>query len=703
MASYEQTSRETWAVLVGINWYSDEDESQNLEGCVNDVEITKDILQCILTVPEDHITVLTAEKAPEALDPPQPTSTNVINAINKVAQQAKPGDLFYFHYSGHGDRIPTAYSDLKHGVHKDEVLCTLEKDIRDVEFGELLRKVAMKLAVCAVVDCCFSGGVDRLKGDGKHEPRVRCRTSSSLSPQSNISRDRHSRNAVPRESWFYRPRGYNLVAAAQPHEKAREYGPDESGKVYGRMTYHLVKTLKQLKTSIEPVTYGNLQDILEARLKAVSKNTNKRQQPIHLGPRDRIIFGGAGSAANHHYIVASVIFVDMNRVRLNKGSASGIHQGDRFDVYDTSIPALAAFVTNPRPVATLEITEVRGLDSVAILCNRDLMTSDIGIKIGWFARLSKRATTAKILIKAPYTQPSIIAKLKAEWHQHVDHQFPLCLTFDRPVEDPDIIIEVDKQSVFWFRDRNGHKMDHIPFPGSDSSWSSLQIMNLLKHLCLYQSVANLTHPSGSRLPKYKFALEKTNPNEEDPKCLSSWKIRFKNKHSRVLYLTILNLTPVYGIHQIFPNSVESASSRAVEPGAEIPDLVVDIVAPNFGGRSQRTGDPDDTSSNMTDLIKIIVATEQTHFFHFLLPGLEDPENADSSEGTCLEEIDDDFDDIPGGDSDLSDEDFHEDENSDAEGDNTEERVGRTAKSRATTATATWFVDEWRIVTPIPSE
>lgn len=40
---------EKWAVLIGINWYS-EGEDENLRGCLNDVEKTKAMLSTYLKV-----------------------------------------------------------------------------------------------------------------------------------------------------------------------------------------------------------------------------------------------------------------------------------------------------------------------------------------------------------------------------------------------------------------------------------------------------------------------------------------------------------------------------------------------------------------------------------------------------------------------------------------------------------------------------
>lgn len=36
----------------------------------------------------------------------QPTRANILKAMKWLVQDAKPGDRFFFHYSGHGSQLP---------------------------------------------------------------------------------------------------------------------------------------------------------------------------------------------------------------------------------------------------------------------------------------------------------------------------------------------------------------------------------------------------------------------------------------------------------------------------------------------------------------------------------------------------------------------------------------------------------------------
>jgi hypothetical protein len=131
----------------------------------------------------------------------------------------------------------TAYPDLKDAGAKDEVLCTLEEDIRDVELGNLLDNMANKgLAVLAVLGCCHSGGATRA-GKGN---RVRCRQIIPEAKDDGYGPDETSgfqgvRNAVVLQNSFYRDCGYNLIAGCQAHELAAEHRARD-GSIHGALT-----------------------------------------------------------------------------------------------------------------------------------------------------------------------------------------------------------------------------------------------------------------------------------------------------------------------------------------------------------------------------------------------------------------------------------------------------------------------------------
>ena len=87
------------AVLIGINYPGTKAE---LKGCINDVRRMQRCLIDRYGFSEDDITVLidTDESYTE------PTGKNIRSALTRLVRSAKPGDILFVHYSGHGTRLP---------------------------------------------------------------------------------------------------------------------------------------------------------------------------------------------------------------------------------------------------------------------------------------------------------------------------------------------------------------------------------------------------------------------------------------------------------------------------------------------------------------------------------------------------------------------------------------------------------------------
>jgi uncharacterized caspase-like protein len=87
------------ALLVGINYPGTKAE---LKGCYNDVDRMRRCLIDRFGFDEADIRVLTdADRSA-----PQPTGANIRRALARLVGDARPGDFLFFHYSGHGTRLP---------------------------------------------------------------------------------------------------------------------------------------------------------------------------------------------------------------------------------------------------------------------------------------------------------------------------------------------------------------------------------------------------------------------------------------------------------------------------------------------------------------------------------------------------------------------------------------------------------------------
>jgi len=197
-------------------------------------------------------------------------------------------------------------------------------------------------------------------------------------------------------------------------------------------------------------------------------------------------------------------------------------------------------------------------------------------------------------------------------------------------------------------------MSNIPTLRADTPGITKILMSLLQHLNSYQTLATLKSPTTTRSLSHEFEIMEDQVEAGDEESLSSWRIRFKNLHTLPVYITILNLSPAYGVHQILPD--QGFSNVAVDAGREIPELVIDIRVPTLLKPLAANSD-----FTMTDVIKLIVTTEQIDFRYYELPDLEPLDTSmNGSEG------------LPGG----------------------KLRNTWVRKSRV----ATWFVDQKEIVT-----
>jgi hypothetical protein len=87
------------ALLVGINYPGTKAE---LKGCHNDVDRMRRCLVDRFGFDEDDIRVLVDADPSE----PQPTGTNIRRELAGLVDDACPEDFLFFHYSGHGTRLP---------------------------------------------------------------------------------------------------------------------------------------------------------------------------------------------------------------------------------------------------------------------------------------------------------------------------------------------------------------------------------------------------------------------------------------------------------------------------------------------------------------------------------------------------------------------------------------------------------------------
>ncbi len=277
------------ALLVGINQYS----SAPLEGCLTDVELQRQLLMHRFGFKREDIYTLTDEKA---------TRSGILEAFEKhLIEQAKPGDVVVYHYSGHGSRVfdpnpiivepgskgglngtfvpvdgnlPAGYPE-QGGTVKDIMGHTLF----------LLMSALQTENVTVVLDSCYSGGATR-----KH--RVRSREGGSkvqISPEEKAYQEKWlSRLKLSHEEFVRRykegvAKGV-VFAATDPSQEAVD--AQLNGFHAGAFTYLLTQYLWQEtgtpESAIARITQQIPKNFNQTPGYEVKKGSGNEKKPLYF-------------------------------------------------------------------------------------------------------------------------------------------------------------------------------------------------------------------------------------------------------------------------------------------------------------------------------------------------------------------------------------------------------------------------------------
>ncbi|RWA05600.1 hypothetical protein EKO27_g9504 [Xylaria grammica] len=634
-----------WAIVVGIDLYSTTHPAMNLRGACNDAVLLYQFLRSSLKIPKSnirlhlsrdpHFTPLTAK------DPPSlpPTFWEFLDSLDHIRREARPGDFVHIHFSGHGNREFTLHEDKKSKTDQDERLCFVDNEMTDVMFGEKLDELAAppyNLTLLVTLDCCFSGGMTR-------DPRysaVRNKPSSQaieLHPRdynTEPSMSSGSRDASLHKGWLYRDRAYNVIAACQPYEKSMETPDPASGnRVYGALTSTLISQLKHLRGQRSFMTYNVFQGILESALKGTFGKITQ-QKPMLIGPRNRLLF--LSSVREDASTVASVRKVGSGVMFIDRGSVDGSNVGDIYTVSDpgASLNQIRQSTqegshTPAKRTTALKIviTSVKEYESEA----REYVEPSILptgnharlVKSGWLANLVQRSRVAEARIaqRDGSRSDAVVRTIQKEWLSYNDPVAPWRLWFpgdkSRTLK-PTCYIHVGPTSIE-VHDRNDRPYLNLPVLEFDQNRLismaevTRRLMGLLQHLKLYDEAKAIRTPPRFHQMTAPFDLRVAScecPLDE-PSVLSSWEITVHNTQPGPLFVAVFNLTPLYGVRQLFPSDEGHMEASVMGKPAR---TIIDISVPDALHRQYQS----DPSFIMQDILKIFITTENTNLRHLEL-------------------------------------------------------------------------------------
>jgi hypothetical protein len=144
------------ALIVGINKYP----GAPLQGCVNDARDVEAMLKQSFGF--TNVAVLLDEQA---------TTANIKSGLLSLIKDARPGDVLFFHYSGHGSQIRDTSGDEQEEL--DEIICPVDLDwntklITDDYMKWVFDQVPAGVNVTVLLDCCNSGSA--LDQDETYQP-----------------------------------------------------------------------------------------------------------------------------------------------------------------------------------------------------------------------------------------------------------------------------------------------------------------------------------------------------------------------------------------------------------------------------------------------------------------------------------------------------------------------------------------------------
>ena len=144
---------QSWALLVGVG--DNIRPRFSLSGPKNDVPAVSDVLHGQYRIPSSHIRRLMNRQA---------TRQNILAGWAWLAQNARPGDLVFFYYSGHGTVVPAQLAGSKERG-PDSAICPFDAVSREglIPGAEIGRRIdALRTdQVVVIVDACNSGHATR--------------------------------------------------------------------------------------------------------------------------------------------------------------------------------------------------------------------------------------------------------------------------------------------------------------------------------------------------------------------------------------------------------------------------------------------------------------------------------------------------------------------------------------------------------------
>jgi hypothetical protein len=390
------------ALVIGIDTYKETDRSPfpELDGCKNDAQSIKILINAKYDFPNNNIKVLYNEQA---------TRDNILKSISELLNECQKGDVAFIYYAGHGSEVKNSLN--KADNHLDQSIVPVDywkqniPDIRNQELAALFDKFIDKgVILTCIFDCCHSGTIAR--GIQNSPPKFR------YMPASKYDAKDPSNPASPDSK---KQSGYLILSAVQADELAQEQ-TDENGIPHGAFTIALLTAIKQQDVN------SSVNNLFTA-VHAILRSNGIIQESVMAGDVERMngtLFGLAKGTLPDKILIPADS-VTGNRVKIEAGLVIGLNVENE--------------LTNVNGNTKIKVTAVLGPN----LSECEIIEGDKNIKPGELFEVTNWVSSSAPFLKI-YIPNSRLTYQKAEQYAKIvgDAKNSIHLINDFRNNDPDI-------------------------------------------------------------------------------------------------------------------------------------------------------------------------------------------------------------------------------------------------------------------------
>jgi hypothetical protein len=532
-----------FALLVGIDHYLKGDrparngqsvEVRHLRGCVNDVQIISEVLrdhgiqnQTLLTAASSQPSASNSKK--------EPTYANIVSSIRTLLKEAEHGDLFFFHFSGHGANLTPIDGKSPKNRKVDASLipmdfCCEQPALRGWELNSLLEEFyKKKVHVVVSLDSCYSADAwreyDSLRTPSEWEPPPSLPIDQAVD-ELRCSSD--SRSVNGERVWGINPENFVMMTACGEDQGAKEV--DKNGRIYGIFTYELCHYLvSKQRDNLPRPTYLSISHYVDSCTPA--------SQTPQVFARDRLAFLETKAV----FVSASIqVKIRDDEASLPIGKAHGVKKG-------------AVFINRlPQPEVTLVVDDVSDFNS------KGTLHGDLGETVPEFVPHKWSSEEMIRVLVHPDLGPDFRIELQTLLQQRIASALSVQEIGLRIREDDEAIHFMVRKAANNRVDISGpptprcpelrHYLDTSEINSSDASVVKAAA-NTIAHLFRFAQVCSLRSETQDRRPKFEVTPNFVTSPEAPLTSGCEVRCTFENKDHDTLYYTVLNLAPEYWIGQ----------------------------------------------------------------------------------------------------------------------------------------------------------